>query len=104
MSATGATALGNQIVLGLFGTHEAADAAVRKLAASGVALASISIIGKNYHSEEKAAGYMNVGDRAWYFGKYGTFWGGMAGLLVGSGFFFILLVGPLGVVGPLASR
>ncbi len=103
MSATGATALGSQIVLGLFGTHEAADAAVRKLAASGVALASISIIGKNYHSEEQAAGYMNVGDRAWYFGKYGAFWGGLAGLLVGSGFFFIPLVGPLVVMGPLAS-
>ena len=102
-SNTDTTALGNQIVLGLFGMHEAADAAVRKLAASGIALPSISIIGKNYHSEEHAAGFVNVGERAWFFGKYGAFWGGLAGLLVGSGFFFIPVVGSLVALGPLAS-
>ncbi|MBS0506274.1 MAG: DUF1269 domain-containing protein [Proteobacteria bacterium] len=100
---TDTTALGSHIVLGLFTMHEGADAAVRKLAAAGIALPSISIIGKNYHSEEQAAGFVNVGERAWYFGKYGAFWGGLAGLLVGSGFFFIPVVGSLVVLGPLAS-
>ncbi len=95
--------LGDQIVLALFETHEAADAAVRKLAAAGVALASISIVGKNYHSEEQAAGYLSAGDRAWFFGKLGAFWGGLAGILLGAGFFYMPLVGPLVVLGPLAS-
>ncbi|HRL99824.1 MAG TPA: DUF1269 domain-containing protein [Acidovorax sp.] len=102
-SNTDTKALGNQIVLGLFGMHEGADAAVRQLAAAGIALPAISIIGKNYHSEEQAAGFVNVGERAWYFGRYGAFWGGLAGLLVGSGFFFVPVVGSLVVLGPLAS-
>lgn len=102
-SNTDNTPLGSHIVVGLFGMHEGADAAVRKLAAAGIALPAISIIGKNYHSEEQAAGFVNLGGRAWYFGKFGAFWGGLAGLLVGSGFFYIPVVGSLVVLGPLAS-
>lgn len=102
-SNTDTTPLGSHIVLGLFAMHEGADAAVRKLAAAGIALPAISIIGKNYHSEEQAAGFVNLGGRAWYFGKFGAFWGGLAGLLVGSGFFYIPVVGSLVVLGPLAS-
>lgn len=96
-------ALGSQIVLALFGTHDAADAGVRQLAAAGIALPTISIVGKNYHSEEQAAGYLNAGDRAKFYGKFGAFWGGLAGLLVGSGFFFVPVIGQLVVLGPLAS-
>ncbi len=102
-SKTNPPPLGNCIVLALFGTHEAADGAVRKLAVSGVALPAISIIGKNYHSEEHAAGYVNAGERAWFFGKFGAFWGGLAGLLLGAGFFYVPFIGPMVVLGPLAS-
>lgn len=93
----------DQIVLALFGTHEAADAAVRKLGAAGVVLASISIVGKNCRSEEHATGYLIAGERARFYGKYGAFWGGLAGLLLGSGFFYIPVVGSLVALGPLAS-
>lgn len=91
------------MVMALFQTHEAADGAVRQLDASGVPLAAVSVVGKNYHSEDQPVGYFNAGDRARFYGKLGVFWGGLAGLLLGSGFFFIPLVGPVMVLGPLAS-
>lgn len=100
---TNSAPLGKQIVMALFATHEAADGAVRKLAAAGTPLAAISIIGKNYHSEEHAAGYVNAGERAWFLGKFGAFWGGLAGMLLGAGFFYVPVVGPIVVLGPLAS-
>lgn len=96
-------ALGNHIVMALFGTHEAADGAVRKLGASAVPLAAISVIGRNYHSEDQPVGYFNAGDRARFYGKYGAFWGGLAGLLLGSGFFFVPVLGPIVALGPIAS-
>lgn len=95
--------LGDQLVLALFGTHQAAEAAVRQLGSAGVALPAISIVGRNYHSEEHAVGYFNAGERARFFGKLGAFWGGLAGILLGSAFMFIPVVGHLVVLGPLAS-
>ncbi len=96
-------ALGEQLVIGLFATHEAADGAVRQLADAGIAWPAISVIGKNCHSEEHAVGYVSAGDRAWFFGKRGAFWGGLGGLLLGSGFFYIPFIGPLVALGPIAS-
>lgn len=96
-------ALGDQLVIGLFATHEAADGAVRQLADAGVAWPAISIVGKNCHSEEHAVGYVRAGDRAWFFGRRGAFWGGLGGLLLGSGFFYIPFIGPLVALGPIAS-
>ncbi len=102
-AAAPATAPDDLIVLALFGTHDAADAAVRTLAGAGVPLGSISIVGKNYHREEHAVGYFNAGDRAWFYGKRAAFWGGLAGILLGSGFFYVPFVGSLVALGPLAS-
>lgn len=96
-------ALGDHIVMALFGTYGAADGAVRKLGAAGVPLAAISVVGRNYHSEDQPVGYFNAGDRARFYGKLGAFWGGLAGLLLGSGFFFLPVIGPLVVLGPLTS-
>ncbi|MBS0294054.1 MAG: DUF1269 domain-containing protein [Proteobacteria bacterium] len=94
---------GSHIVMSLFATHGAADGAVRKLDAGGVPLASISVVGRNYHSEEQPVGYFNAGERAWFYGKLGAFWGGLAGLLLGSGFFFVPVIGPMVVLGPMTS-
>lgn len=94
---------GSHIVMALFATHEAADAAVRGLDAGGVPLQSISVVGRDYHSEEQPVGYFNAGERAWFYGKQGAFWGGLAGLLLGSGFFFVPFVGPMVVLGPMTS-
>jgi hypothetical protein len=64
---------------------------------------NLSIVGKDYHSEEHVVGYYNTGDRMAFWGKLGAFWGGLFGLLFGSAFFFIPGIGPLVVAGSLVS-
>jgi hypothetical protein len=50
-------------------------------------------------------GYFNAGDRAKFFGKFGAFWGGVAGILFGSLFMFMFVpvVGHKVVLGPFAA-
>ena len=63
----------------------------------------LSIVGKDYHSEEQVVGYYTTGDRMMYWGKLGAFWGGLWGMLFGSAFFLVPGVGPLLVAGPLVA-
>jgi hypothetical protein len=63
----------------------------------------LSIVGKDYHTEEHVVGYYNAGDRMLYWGKQGAFWGGFWGLLFGSAFFWVPGIGPLLVAGPLVA-
>jgi hypothetical protein len=61
----------------------------------------LSIVGKDYHTEEHVVGYSTTGDRMLYWGKLGAFWGGFWGLLFGSAFFWVPGVGQLLVAGPM---
>ena len=63
----------------------------------------ISIVGKDYHTEEHVVGYYNAGDRMKYWGKLGAFWGGIWGMLFGAAFFAIPGIGPILVAGPLVA-
>ena len=63
----------------------------------------LSIVGKDYHTEEHVVGYYNAGDRMKVWGKLGAFWGGFWGLLFGSALFVIPGIGPLIVFGPLVA-
>jgi uncharacterized membrane protein len=63
----------------------------------------ISIIGKDYESEEHVIGFLNAGDRAKIVGKYGAFWGGLMGVLFGSALMFIPILGHIVILGPLAA-
>lgn len=83
--------------------HPAADAAVKALAAQGVDLQKLSIVGKGYHTEEKAVGYYTNGDRMKSWGAGGAFWGGLWGLLAGAAFFVIPGIGPIAIAGPLVT-
>jgi hypothetical protein len=64
-------------------------------------MTKLSIVGRDYHTDEHVVGYYNAGDRMKYWGKMGAFWGGIWGLLLGSAFFWIPGLGPLLVAGPL---
>lgn len=64
---------------------------------------SLSIIGKDSHTDEHVTGYYTSGDRMKYWGKTGAFWGGFWGLLFGSAFFAIPGIGPVLVAGPLVA-
>jgi hypothetical protein len=85
----------------VFGTHEQAEAAVRELQKDGYDMTKLSIVGKDYHTDEHVVGYYTTGDRMWYWGKVGAFWGGFWALLLGSAFFWVPGVGQLLVAGPL---
>ena len=90
-------------VVAIFETHNQAEDAVRELQKDGFDMKKLSIVGKDYHTDEHVVGYYNTGDRMKYWGKLGGFWGGFWGLLFGSAFFWVPGVGPLLVAGPLSA-
>jgi hypothetical protein len=87
----------------VYPAHPAAEAAVKELQKSGFDMKKLSIVGRDYHTDEHVIGYYNAGDRMKYWGKMGAFWGGLWGMLFGSAFFLIPGIGPLIVAGPLVA-
>ncbi len=63
----------------IYNTHSEAEAAVKQLQQSGFDMKKLSIVGRDYHSEEHVVGYYNTGDRMKAWGKSGAFWGGVWG-------------------------
>ncbi|MGA2750258.1 MAG: general stress protein [Verrucomicrobiota bacterium] len=90
-------------VVAIYKSHTEAEAAVKELQQSGFDMKKLSIVGRDYHTDENVVGYYNAGDRMKYWGKMGAFWGGIWGLLFGSAVFLIPGVGPLVVAGPLVG-
>ena len=90
-------------VVAVYETHTKAEEAVKELQRSGFDMKNISIVGKDYHTEEHVVGYYNTGDRMKYWGKQGAFWGGIWGMLFGAAFFAIPGLGPILVAGPLVA-
>jgi uncharacterized membrane protein len=91
------------IAVALYDQHTQAEAGVKALQRAGFDMKKISIIGKDYETEEHVVGFLNAGDRAKIFGKLGAFWGGLMGVLFGSAMMFIPVVGHVIVLGPLAA-
>jgi hypothetical protein len=90
-------------VLAIYRTQPEAEAAVKALQHASFDMRKLSIIGRDYHTEQDVLGYYNMGDRVRFWGKWGALWGGLAGLLFGSAFLFIPVVGHVIVLGPLVS-
>src|SRR4030042_1998683 len=90
-------------VVAVFESHHKSEEAIRELQTSGFDMKKLSIVGKDYPTDEHVVGYYNAGDRMMYWGKLGAFWGGLWGMLFGSAFFFMPGVGPLLVAGPLVT-
>jgi hypothetical protein len=90
-------------VIAVYNTHPEAEAAVKELQRGGFDMKKLSVVGKDYHTDEQVVGYYNAGDRMKYWGKMGAFWGGFWGLLFGAAFFWVPGVGPLLIAGPLSA-
>jgi uncharacterized membrane protein len=91
------------IAVAVYDLHTQAETAVKALQRAGFDMKKISIIGRDYETEEHVVGFLNAGDRAKVFGKLGAFWGGLMGVLFGSAMMFIPVVGHVVVLGPLAA-
>ena len=91
------------IAVAVYDQHTQAEDAVKALQRAGFDMKKISIIGRDYHTEEHVVGFLNAGDRAKVFGKLGAFWGGLMGVLFGSAMLFVPVVGHVIVLGPLAA-
>lgn len=89
--------------VGIFNSHTQAENAVQELKRDNYDIKRLSIVGRDYHTDEHVVGYYNTGDRMKYWGKQGAFWGGLWGLLVGAGFFLVPGIGPVLVAGPLVA-
>jgi uncharacterized membrane protein len=88
-------------VVAVFTSHDQAEQAIRELQQDGFDMKKLSIVGKDYHTEEHVVGYYTTGDRMLYWGKMGAFWGGFWALLLGSAFFWVPGMGQVLVAGPL---
>jgi hypothetical protein len=87
----------------ILSTHTEAENAVKELQRAGFDMKKLSIVGKDYHTEEHVIGFYNAGDRMGFWGKQGAFWGGLWGILLSSAFFFVPGIGPIVVAGPIVS-
>jgi hypothetical protein len=90
-------------VVAVYDSHAKTEAAIKELQEAGVDMKSLSIAGKDTHTDEHVVGYYNAGDRMKYWGKMGALWGGFWGLLFGSAMFAIPGFGPILVAGPLVA-
>ena len=93
----------NDTTVAVYTSHSDAEKAVKELQKSGFDMKKLSIVGKGYHTEDSVVGYYNTGDRMKHWGKYGAFWGGLWGVLIGAAFFLVPGIGPVVVGGSLVA-
>lgn len=90
-------------VVAVYAAHAGAEEAIKELQRAGIDMHTLSIVGKDSHTDEHVVGYYNTGDRMKYWGKTGAFWGGFWGLLFGSALFAIPGIGAVLVAGPAVA-
>ena len=65
----------NNAVVAIYKSHPEAEAAIKELQQSGFDMKKLSIVGRDYHTDENVVGYYTTGDRMKYWGGVGAFWG-----------------------------
>ncbi|MDX5997831.1 DUF1269 domain-containing protein [Shewanella oneidensis] len=90
-------------VAALFSSHDQAESGIRALQKGGFDMQELSIVGRDYHTEEQPLAYFNTGERIKFFGKVGATWGALVGMLLGSALIFIPVFGHIVVLGPLVT-
>ena len=61
----------NNSVVAIYKSHIEAETAVKELQQAGFDMKKLSIVGRDYHTDENVVGYYNNGDRMKYWGKLG---------------------------------
>jgi len=93
----------NSNCVAVFDQHQDAELAIRELQHGGFDMTHLSIVGRDYLSEEHPVGFYNAGDRVKYWGKHGAFWGGIFGIVLAPAFFWIPGIGPILTGGIISS-
>ena len=63
-------------VVAVYQTHSQAEDAVKELQRAGIDMCTLSIVAKDYHTDDQVVGYYNAGDRMKRWGKAGAYWEG----------------------------
>ena len=104
MSATDVGSVTAQdMVVGIFDTHEQAERAIYRLIDAGIPPEHISIVAKGLEVREQLQGFVTTGEVARDAASVGAWTGGLFGLLAGAAFLWVPGLGPLVVLGPLAG-
>lgn len=90
-------------IVAVYDTHADAETAIRELQKAGLDMKRLSIIGKDFHTEEHATGFYTTGDKMKFYGTRGAFWGSLWGIFFGGAFLFIPAIGPLVMMGPIVG-
>lgn len=94
-------------VSAIFKDREQIDRVIRRLLERGILRDDISVIGKNFHSETKIAGFITKKDVILGGLKQGAIFGSIFGsalaLLTGVGVLFVPFIGTLVAAGPLGA-
>jgi len=90
-------------VVAIFAEHSGAEGAVKQLKTGGFDIKKLSIMGRDYHTEQNVIGFYNIGDRMKNWGKHGAFWGGVFGMLFGAAFLIIPGIGPVIAAGSVVT-
>jgi hypothetical protein len=93
----------NNAVVAIYKTHPEAETAIKEIQQAGFDMKKLSIVGRDYHTDEHVVGYYTTGDRMKYWGGIGAFLGWIWGCLFGSALFVIPGVGPLLLAGPVVG-
>jgi len=91
------------MVVGTFDTHDQAEQAVRQLIDAGLPAQQISIVTQGLEAREQVQGYVTTGEVALKGAGTGAWVGGFVGIFTGAAFLWVPVIGPLVVLGGLAS-
>lgn len=94
-------------ITAVFAEREQIDGVIRRLLDRGISRDHISVIGKNFHSETRIAGFITKRDIILgglkQGGIFGSLFGSFLGLLTGVGVLFIPFIGTVVAAGPIGA-
>jgi hypothetical protein len=90
-------------VTAIFPDHAGAGKAIKELKNCGLDIEKLSVVGRDSHTEDHAAGFYTRGERIRYGGKRDFLGDECWGDLAGAAFLIIPGVGPVIVAGPVAN-
>jgi uncharacterized membrane protein len=93
----------SQSVVAIYESHTDAEDCIKALEHAGLDIQRLSIVGKDFHTEEHALGFFTSGDRIKFLGGRGVLWGSLWGMLFSGAFFVIPVLEPLLSTGPFVA-